>query len=122
MTAQAQANALVRALPAFTHQLTGRERNMPVPQVFGVDVGRRELAVARHDPPCRPSITNNEVAISRWLRGLQEPAMIGMESTGAYHQRFATLALAAGHRVYVLDPRRLKAYRNALGVRAKTDR
>jgi transposase len=95
---------------------------MPVSQVFGVDVGRRELAIARHDPPVGKSIPNTEAAIARWLRGLQEPAMIGMESTGAYHQLIASLALAAGHQVYVLDPRRLKAYRNALGVRAKTDR
>lgn len=95
---------------------------MPAPQVFGVDVGRRELAVARHEPPSRQSIPNTKVAISRWLRGLQEPAMIAMESTGAYHQALAALALGAGHQVYILDPRRLKAYRNALGVRAKTDR
>ena len=95
---------------------------MPVPQIFGVDVGRRELAVARDDPPSRESIPNTEAAISRWLRGLHEPALIGMESTGAYHQLLAGLALGAGHQVYVLDPRRLKAYRNALGVRAKTDR
>ena len=95
---------------------------MPVPQIFGVDVGRRELAVARDDPPSRQSIPNTEAAISRWLRGLHEPALIGMESTGAYYQLLAGLALGAGHQVYVLDPRRLKAYRNALGVRAKTDR
>lgn len=95
---------------------------MPVLHVFGVDVGRRELAIARHDPPLRQSVVNTEAAISRWLCGLREPAMIGMESTGAYHQLLAGLAVRAGHKVYVLDPRRLKAYRNALGVRAKTDR
>lgn len=95
---------------------------MPVPQVFGVDVARRELAIARHDPRSRECIMNTEAAISRWLGELPEPAMIGMESTGAYHQLLASLAVAAGHQVYVLDPRRLKAYRNALGVRAKTDR
>lgn len=95
---------------------------MPVQQVFGVDVGCRELVIARHEPISQQIISNTGVAIAKWLRGLKAPALIAVESTGAYHQSLATLASAAGHQVYVLDPRRLKAYRNALGVRAKTDR
>jgi transposase len=95
---------------------------MPVLQTFGVDVGKRELAIAHHESSAQHTITNSARAISEWLEQFAEPVQIGVESTGVYHQQLAALAQAAGHRVYVLDPRRLKAYRKALGQRAKTDR
>lgn len=95
---------------------------MPVQQTYGIDVGKSELAVAQHEPRSQRTIANNRRAIARWLHELEGPALIGVESTGAYHQGLTELAFAAGHVVYVLDPRRLKAYRRALGQRAKTDR
>ncbi len=95
---------------------------MPAPEVFGVDVSGRELAIARHDPPSFTIVANTEQAIARWLSNLVGAALIGVESTGVHHQRLVALAHAAGHKAYVLDPRALKAYRKALGVRAKTDR
>ena len=95
---------------------------MPALGVYGVDVGAKELAIARHEPEIAFTVPNTTKSISRWLRSLETPAAIGVESTCRYHQRLATLAFAAGHRVIVLDPRRLKAYRKALGFRTKTNR
>jgi transposase len=95
---------------------------MPYQEVFGADVGRGSLAIARHEPSGLWTIPNSSAGIAQWLQGVAAPALIAVESTGRYHQDLAEQAHSAGHRVFVLDPRRLKAYRKALGVRAKTDR
>lgn len=95
---------------------------MPAPLVFGVDVSKAELVIACEG--CTPieSVRNTPRAISRWLTRLAEPALIGVESTGSLQQPLLVAAHAAGHRVFLLDPRSVKAYRRVIGGRAKTDR
>ena len=48
-------------------------------------------------------------------------SVVAMEATGAYHQVLASLAHAVQMRVYVLNPRALKHYAEAIGQRGKTD-
>ncbi|MBK9616238.1 MAG: transposase [Uliginosibacterium sp.] len=66
-------------------------------------------------------IPNNAVQIKRWLKALPPACTIGMEATGAYHRLLADLAFAAGHTVFVLNPRDVALYLKSLRTRGKTD-
>lgn len=88
--------------------------------LFGVDVAKAELVI--YDGSRQVIVPNQRAAIRRWLRSLPAGAVLGMESTGIYHQLLADLAVAAGFKVYVISARALKHYRPAIGQRAKTDR
>jgi len=48
-------------------------------------------------------------------------AMIVLESTGGYERRLVAELVAAGHRVAVVNPRRVRDFAKALGQLAKTD-
>lgn len=88
----------------------------------GIDVSRDELVIAYADD--RRSIehvANTAAAIQRWLKSLPAGTRIGLEATGAYHRRVADLAVAAGHVVYVLNPREVAHYLQSLRSRGKTD-
>lgn len=96
---------------------------MPINLRFiGVDVAQKTLMVAEHGAASTVEIANATRAITTWLRGLEGRCAIGMESTGSCHRLLAGLAHAAGHVVYVLNPRDIRHYGRALGRRAKTDR
>lgn len=88
----------------------------------GVDVAKAELVAAVHGQAGSRCIANETEAISTWLRELPKGVALAMESTGKHHQLLATLAAAAGLRVFVLNARDVYFYAKALGARAKTDR
>lgn len=89
---------------------------------FGVDVSLAELVIA---PFCETvpliKLANNAVQIKRWLKSLPPACSIGMEATGTYHRLLADLAFAAGHTVFVLNPREVALYLKSLRSRGKTD-
>ena len=91
---------------------------------IGVDVAKDNMVVAVCDEGKWASRTllNQAAALRAWLRELPRGSRIGMEATGSYHQRLADLAARAGFTVYVLNPRDLRHYAHAVGLRAKTDR
>jgi transposase len=89
--------------------------------VYGVDVSKRNLVIARYDTQALVVVQNTPESIAAWLAGLPRGATVAMEATGAYHQVLAHLAHAAGMRVYVLNPQTLKHYAWAIGQRGKTD-
>jgi transposase len=93
-----------------------------IPLVYGVDVAKDELVVAFRDARTVLQVDNTQAAISDWVNQLPVGSLIGMESTGKYHQVLACCAHAAGIRVYVLNARDLFFYAKSLGGRAKTDR
>ena len=89
---------------------------------IGVDVSKDTLQVAVHGEVGSVCIANTVVAIRQWLKQLPPQAYsIGMESTGEYHKNLVRLAIAAGHKAYVLNARDLSHYAASLGRRAKTD-
>lgn len=88
----------------------------------GVDVSKATLDIALADHAGNLQIDNASTAIRRWLKQLPAGCYLGVESTGSYHQTVTRLAIAAGHRVYLLNTRDLSHYARALGRRAKTDR
>jgi transposase len=88
----------------------------------GVDVCQATLEVAVAGSTEVRRIANTVSAIRAWLKGLPEGCRLAVESTAKLHLPLVRAALAAGHVVYVLNPRDLSHYARSLGRRAKTDR
>ena len=90
--------------------------------IFGVDVDQARLVVAGYERSGTQSIENRSASIREWLRQVPPGSRIGVESTSRYHDLLVGLALAAGHTVFVLNPRDVRHYAKGLGRRGKTDR
>jgi transposase len=54
------------------------------------------------------TIANTRPAVTRWVHRLPAGTAIGLEATNHFHRLVADLAQAAGHTVYVLNPKALK--------------
>ena len=72
--------------------------------VYGVDVSKAKLVIARYDVQTLAEVDNRPESIAAWLAGLPKGAVVAMEATGTYHRLLAHMAHAAGMRVYVLNP------------------
>lgn len=100
---------------------------MPTPSVsspsaicyMGVDVAKAEVVIAHQSQLLH--VPNRSRDLRRWLKTLPVGCVLALEATSTYHQLLADLAAAAGHTVYVLNPKALKHYRTATQGRAKTD-
>ena len=90
---------------------------------IGVDVAKETVVVAcaRGSFACKP-IANRRADLKAWLATLPAGSRIGLESTGEHHELLAQLAAARGLSVFVLNPRDLRHYARAVGLRGKTDR
>src|SRR5215210_7409122 len=67
-------------------------------------------------------VPNRSKEILRALKELPEDAAVAVEATGRLHLALARAAFKLGLKVYVLNPRDAKAWRDYLGRRAKTDK
>jgi transposase len=90
-------------------------------RVFGVDISKASLVIGDYEGGVLLKIDNTPHAIAQWLSSIGSGSIVAMEATGAYHQVLAALAHAAQMRVFVLNPRTLKHYAEAIGQRGKTD-
>lgn len=90
-------------------------------RVFGVDVSKASLVIGDYECAVLLKIDNAPAAIAQWLSSIPAGSIVAMEATGAYHQVLAALAHGAHMRVFVLNPRALKHYAEAIGQRGKTD-
>ena len=89
----------------------------------GCDVGKSSIDVALlGEVEKRLKIANESRAIARFVRTLPPGSRVGMESTGTFHELLADALVAAGHCVFVINPRWIYAYARGLGMRGKTDR
>jgi len=89
---------------------------------IGVDVCQQSLDIGRCGDHAVLKIANTAASRRRWLAAVPPASYIAVESTAKLHLPLVHAALAAGHRVYVLNPRDLAHYAQAVGRRAKTDR
>jgi transposase len=89
--------------------------------VFGIDVSKACLVIGDYDCAVLRNIDNVPTAIAQWLSSIPVGSIVAMEATGCYHHVLAAMAHAAGMRVFVLNPRALKHYAEAIGQRGKTD-
>lgn len=91
------------------------------PCVYGVDVSKVKLVIGAYEGDALVTIDNEATAVARWLSSIAPGSVVAMEATGIYHRVLAALAHAAHMRVFVLNPRALKHYAEAIGQRGKTD-
>lgn len=95
----------------------------PVIQItLGIDVSKDELVVCDwSEPDAVITLSNESKAIGSWLQSLQGPVRIALEPTSTYHLACVEVALELGIEVYLVSPQQLVHYREAVGVRNKTD-
>jgi transposase len=94
----------------------------PVSQItLGIDVAKDELVIADWDTAAVTTIINEPLEIRRWLGSLHGSVRMAIEPTSHYHLALADRAQAAGHKVYLVNPRQLAHYREAVGERHKSD-
>jgi transposase len=86
---------------------------------YGVDVAKQWLDISDGKQVIR--IDNDVRSIKSFLKQVSKTTCIAIESTNTYHELFVELAIAAKHAIYMIDGYRLSRYRDAVGVRAKTD-
>lgn len=89
--------------------------------LYGIDVAKDWLDLHQAHTAEQQRIRNDPAAIRAWLDSLTSPVKLAVEATNTYHEALVDLALAGGHTVYLVDALRLAHYRQAVGVRAKTD-
>jgi transposase len=87
---------------------------------YGVDVSKATLDIA-----CEGNVTcveNNKKAIQSLLKTMPADACVAMEATNTYHLMMADVCFAAGMRVYVVNPRITRHYREVMSLRGHTDK
>lgn len=90
----------------------------------GIDVSSRTLEISRDQGQECFQVTNDAAGFKTLLARLGPPKgqIVGLEATGGYERPLAACLIEAGFAVVVLDPRRVRRYAEALGLRAKTDK
>jgi transposase len=89
---------------------------------LGVDVAKAELVIADAKSPRQAiRIANRKRPIRKWLRGLPSDSVIGVESTGNFHELLVDLAHQQGVTVYLVNPRALFHYSQAVNRGRKSD-
>ena len=86
---------------------------------LGVDVAKDWLDIFDGESAIR--IGNDTESIKAFFKQLTTTYRIAIEPTSTYHEGFIYQALARDHVVYLVNPFKLSRYRDAVGVRAKTD-
>lgn len=91
-------------------------------RLIGVDIGKRFLDVAREGVRAVRRHSNDAVEIARFVGGLEaEHDIVIFERSGGYERLLEAQLAAAGIRWAVVHSRRVKAFRVAKGIKAKTD-
>ena len=80
-----------------------------------------ELVVCNWNTKDLSKLANEDKTIRAWLKALQGPVRIAIEPTSSYHLAFVEAAVARGYPVYLVNPRQLAHYREAVNERNKTD-
>lgn len=89
---------------------------------LGVDVSKAELVVADAAAPHQSiRIANQKRPLRKWLRALPAGTVIGVESTGNFHELLVDLAHQQGVTMYLVNPRALFHYSQAVNRGRKTD-
>ena len=88
---------------------------------LGIDVSKDELVICDWDTAQLISLPNQRSDIKDWLKSLYGPVRIAIEPTSTYHLAMAEEAQALDFEVYLINPRQLAHYREAINERNKTD-
>lgn len=88
---------------------------------LGVDVSKRHLEIFGSEVEGVRAIDNDPTSIRVFLDRFNGPVTLAVEATNVFHEALVDAALARGFTVYLIDGYKLSKYREAIGVRAKTD-
>ena len=88
---------------------------------LGIDVGKDELVICNWTTQQITTINNDPQEIKAFFHAQAAPLRIAIEPTSTYHLDAVDIALTQDHEVYVINPRQLRHYRDAVNVRNKTD-
>jgi transposase len=99
-----------------------REVGMDGNRVIGIDIGKWMLDVAREGATRSERYANEPAAIAALVSEL-DPArdLVVFERTGGYERGLEAVLAAAGIRWAVVHSKRVKAFREAQGIKAKSD-
>lgn len=90
----------------------------------GIDVGKTHFDVHLHPADtcwrCRTDPSQLDTLVQRLVA--LGPVAVGLEASGGYEQTLADRLHAAGLRVYLLTPARVRSFARGIGLVAKTDR
>jgi transposase len=99
-----------------------REVGMDGKRVVGVDVGKRWLDVAREGARRVEHIGNEATAIEALVKSLEAGAdVVVFERSGGYERHLEARLAAAGVAWAVVHSQRVRAFRTAQGIKAKSD-
>ena len=88
---------------------------------LGIDVAKDQHVIYNWQTEKTTKLSNKRSDIKAWLKALQGPVQIAIEPTSTYHMIIVDEAKALGYEVYLINPRQLVHYREAVNVRNKTD-
>jgi transposase len=88
---------------------------------LGIDVSKDEHVIYNWQTEQTIRLPNKGRDIKAWLKSFHGPVRIAIEPTSHYHLTMVEEALALGFEVYLVNPRQLAHYREAVNVRNKTD-
>ncbi len=89
---------------------------------LGVDVSKETLVICDWESGELTELANEAEQIGRWLRCLGAgPVRLAVEPTSSYHLALVEAAQRRGCTVYLVNPRQLAHYRQAVNARNKTD-
>lgn len=88
---------------------------------LGIDVAKDQHVIYNWQTGQTTKLRNEISDIKTWLKTFHGPVRIAIESTSNYHLTLVDEALALGYEVYLVNPRQLAHYREAVNVRNKTD-
>lgn len=89
-------------------------------KTIGVDVSKKELVVCMNGRIIK--LYNTRRSVRAFLKKQEPETRIGMEATGTYFYLLANMACETGFEVYVINPKDIKRYKDAVASRTKTDR
>lgn len=87
---------------------------------YGVDVSKAKLDVACDGRVVE--IENSRRSVSAFVKGMPGGSYVVMEATNTYHLNMADICHARGMRVFVVNPRLTRRYREANGLRGHNDK
>ena len=88
---------------------------------LGIDVAKDQHLIYNWQTNKTTKLPNQSSNIKTWLKSFHGPVRIAIEPTSTYHLVMVEEALALDFEVYLINPRQLVHYREAVNVRNKTD-
>ena len=88
---------------------------------LGIDVAKDTCVIHVWETGETQAVPNQPDAIRASLKAFHSPVRLALEPTSHYHRDWVEQALTLGFEVYLVNPRQLAHYREAVNQRNKTD-